>query len=72
MNLRERWRRTMFFQRVDRIPNFEFGYWDETLWEWHKQGLPSQITDEASAYQYFGIESAQSTGVDMMGLRPGF
>lgn len=70
--LRERWRRTMFFQRVDKIPNFEFGYWDETLWEWHKQGLPSDITDEASAYRYFGIESAQATWVDMMGLRPAF
>ena len=46
MTLRERYRRTMFFQSVDKIVNFEFGYWAETLPEWHKQGLPTEITNE--------------------------
>lgn len=72
MNLRERWRRTMFFQRVDRIPNFEFGYWDDTLSEWHRQGLPGDIVDETDAYEFFGIENWQVAWVDVMGLHPAF
>lgn len=55
--LRERFRRAMFFQHVDQIPNFEFGYWARTLEEWHAQGLPKHVVDEASAYNYFGIEN---------------
>ncbi len=56
-SLRERFRRTMFFQHVDRRPNFEFGYWARTIEVWHSQGLPDSVVDEATAYDYFGIES---------------
>jgi len=56
MTLRERWRRAMHSQPVDRLPNLEFGYWDETLPLWHEQGLPDGINDEKAAYAYFGIE----------------
>lgn len=70
--LRERWRRTMYFQRVDRIPNFEFGYWAETLTEWHKQGLPPDIDNEAKAYAYFGIENWLTAPVNVTGLIPAF
>lgn len=57
LTLRERFRRCMFFQEVDRIPNFEFGYWERTIKAWHNQGLPEDVTDEKSAYAYFGIEN---------------
>jgi len=57
MTLRERFQRVMHYQRADRVPNFEFGYWDSTLTNWHGQGLPTSVVDEATAYQYFGIES---------------
>lgn len=70
--LRERYRRTMFFQHVDSIPNFEFGYWRETLPTWHEQGLPKEIDDEAKAYDYFGIENWRTAPVDVMALRPAF
>ena len=69
--LRERWRAQMHFERPDRIPNFEFGYWDETLTEWHKQGLPEDITTEAAAYAYFGIENWRGAPISV-GLHPGF
>jgi uroporphyrinogen decarboxylase len=46
----------MHFQAVDQPPNFEFGYWAETLSVWHEQGLPDSVDDETSAYAYFGIE----------------
>ncbi len=71
MTLRDRYRRTMYFQHVDRLPNFEFGYWDETLTGWHAQGLPPEVKDESSAYAYFGIESWNSFGTHL-GLLPDF
>jgi uroporphyrinogen-III decarboxylase len=54
--LRERFRRTMHFEKPDGIPFFEFGYWDETLPTWHEQGLPRSVDTEERAYEYFGIE----------------
>lgn len=56
MSVRERFRRVMHYERADRIPNFEFGYWQETLPAWHEQGLPREVDDEAKAYEHFGIE----------------
>jgi hypothetical protein len=43
MNLRERLLLTVHFQRPDRVPNFEIGFWDETVERWYKEGLPSYI-----------------------------
>jgi uroporphyrinogen decarboxylase len=47
----------MKYQPVGAIPNFEFGYWDETYARWHEQGLPPELNDEAKVYEYFGIEN---------------
>jgi len=60
----------MHFQPVDRLPNFEFGYWAETLPAWHEQGLPREIDNEVKAYEYFGIESARGVPVNT-GMRSG-
>ena len=57
LSVRERFRRTLQFQKVDRIPFFEFGYWDVTLPRWHAEGLPKEVDNEAKAYAYFGIEN---------------
>jgi len=43
MNLRERFLLTVHFQRPDRVPNFEIGFWDETVDRWYKEGLPSYV-----------------------------
>lgn len=64
MTLKERFRRVMHFQPVDKVPNFEFGYWAETLPAWHEQGLPIEINDEAKAYAYFGIENWRGVPVN--------
>ena len=61
----------MHYQKVDRIPFFEFGYWAETLPNWHKQGLAPEIDDEGKAYQHFGIENWGGFPVNI-GLLPGF
>jgi len=57
MTLRERFRRTMFYQECPVKPNFEFGYWERTLAAWRDQGLPDHVVDEKTAYEYFGIEN---------------
>jgi len=57
LTVRERFWRTLHYQKVDRIPFFEFGYWDDTLKRWHTEGLPREIDNEAKAYAYFGIEN---------------
>ena len=57
LTVRERFRRTLHYQKVDRIPFFEFGYWDDTLKRWHAEGLPTEIDNEAKAYAWFGIEN---------------
>ncbi len=71
LTLRERWLRQMHYEKVERIPNFEFGYWPEIYAEWHKQGLPRDIDNEAKAYAYFGIENWRVAPVNV-GLYPAF
>lgn len=56
-SLRERFHGVMNYKPVGAIPHFEFGYWDETYDQWHKEGLPPEIDNEAKAYDYFGIEN---------------
>ncbi|MFO7957558.1 MAG: uroporphyrinogen decarboxylase family protein [Candidatus Brocadiia bacterium] len=56
MTHRERFRRTMHYQRVDRIPHWEFGYLEEALERWHEEGLPEQYDDHASVEAYFGVD----------------
>lgn len=64
MTLRERFLRTMHYQHVDKAPNFEFGYWTETLNRWHADGLPEHVVDERTAYDYFGIERYYSAPIN--------
>ena len=71
MTLRQRFNRVLHYQKVDRIPFFEFGYWAETLPNWHKQGLPPEIDTEPKAYEYFGIENWGGFPCNV-GLLPGF
>ena len=40
MNARERFLACMRFEPVDRLPNWEMGYWAGTLDRWHAEGLP--------------------------------
>ncbi|MHC5055355.1 MAG: uroporphyrinogen decarboxylase family protein [Planctomycetota bacterium] len=63
--LRERFRKTMHYETPDRLPNFEFGYWAETLPAWHEQGLPREIDKQGKAYEYFGIEDTRGAGVGL-------
>jgi uroporphyrinogen decarboxylase len=78
MNDRQRFNATMHYQPRDRSPLFDFNYWDETLPEWHKQGLDPKWTRK-NVREYFGLDSSLSGGEPAdwgagmgLGLRPGF
>ena len=71
MTNRERFLRVMHFQPVNRIPDHEFGYWDDTLRDWHEQGLPSEIDSNEKADVYFGFDPTGYVPVHH-GLLPGF
>jgi uroporphyrinogen decarboxylase len=43
MNDRQRFVATMHYQPRDRAPICDFGFWQETIPEWHKQGLPRHV-----------------------------
>ena len=69
MNQRERFRRVMHFEPVDRVPNVEDGYMDHIPELWHAQGLPADIPfwgeqgdlqycrNSRELTEYFGLDS---------------
>lgn len=56
MNERERFLRTMSFQRVDRVPLMDMGVWPETLERWHHEGLPKWVTHLRHLEDYLGLD----------------
>jgi len=56
MNHRERFLRVFEFKEVDRVPDYEFGYWDETIDRWHKEGLPQHLHTNQDVEKFFGLE----------------
>ena len=71
MTHRERFRRVMHFQSVDRVPHWEFGYLAETIQRWHREGLPPEYNGHASIEHYFGVDPRAGVPVHM-GLEPPF
>lgn len=61
MNHRQRFIATMHYQERDRVPLYDFNFWDETVPEWHKQGLPASVT-RGNAHRYFGLDYSLGGG----------
>ncbi len=61
MNDRQRFNATMHYQPRDRVPMYDFNFWDETIPEWHTQGLPLSVTRQ-NARDYFGLDSSLGGG----------
>lgn len=59
---RERFRRVMNYQPFDRLPNQEFGYWNEVYPVWQSQGMSKAVTDEGRANQYFAFDQSLCLG----------
>jgi hypothetical protein len=57
MNHTERFRAIMNFQRVDRLPNFEWAmWWDETIKRWKSEGFPQGLNSVTEISDYFGLD----------------
>ncbi len=56
MTTRERILAVLDFQKPDRLPYMDFGYWDETITTWHIQGLPHTVTTNSEVECYLGLE----------------
>lgn len=59
----ERFMRCISFESVDRIPVMDFGYWKETIAEWHQQGLPADVRTTEEVEAYFGIDRGFETNL---------
>jgi uroporphyrinogen decarboxylase len=51
----------MHYASRDRVPLYDFNFWDETLPEWHKQGLPESV-NRANAHEFFGLDCSLGGG----------
>lgn len=75
MNDRERFIAVMRYQPRDRSPICDFGFWDETIIEWHKQGLPENVGgghNTSDTNKFFGMdEYSGGPGADV-GMQPWF
>ncbi|MCY2994329.1 MAG: hypothetical protein NTY19_41615 [Planctomycetota bacterium] len=60
MNHVERFRAVMDFQPVDRLPRWEWAmWWDETIANWKRQGLPAELESVFEIAEYFGLDPYQ-------------
>jgi len=71
MTQRERFRRLMHFQTVDRGIHWEFGYIKETITRWHKEGLDPQYDTIDKIERYFGVDGRARVPIHV-GLIPAF
>jgi len=53
---RERFNRVIHWEKPDKIPNMDFGYWEETIQLWHSQGLPDHIKTDIQMEEYLKLE----------------
>jgi len=60
MTTQERFNKVMHWQEPDQVPNMDFGYWDETIPIWHKQGLPAYVKTNQDVERYLGLEGTDS------------
>jgi uroporphyrinogen decarboxylase len=69
MNKRERLLRTLQFKEVDRVPDYEFGYWSETIDRWHAEGLPLHLHTIGDVEDFFMLEGWDT--IDMLPVNTG-
>ncbi|MCD6352224.1 MAG: hypothetical protein J7M26_08900 [Armatimonadetes bacterium] len=68
MTNRERFRRLMSFQSVDRLPLMEWAtWWNKTIDRWHQEGLPPELTDGFEIRCYFGLDKFQQYWIGAIG-----
>ncbi len=68
MTDRERLSATLHYRPRDRCPMMDFGFWDETLEAWRRQGLPADADPDV----FFGMDTQWRTAPIDVGMRPQF
>ncbi|GMV37184.1 MAG: hypothetical protein AMXMBFR61_16920 [Fimbriimonadales bacterium] len=68
MNARERFHATMHYLPRDRCPIMDFGFWEETLIEWRRQGMP----EESHPDDFFGMDPQWIEAPIRVGMWPVF
>lgn len=69
MNQRERFNAVLNYEPVDRIPIWDFGFWDETLERWRAdQGMPRDVEPD----DFFGMDVQWQFAPLKVGLHPLF
>jgi hypothetical protein len=56
MTIRERFNKVFRWEKPDRVPDMEFGYWDKTVAVWHEQGLPAGCRTNEDVERHLGLE----------------
>jgi uroporphyrinogen decarboxylase len=77
--VKDRFYRTMTYQKVDRVPDIEFGYWPQTIRRWLKEGMAVELTTDEQKQcflgkldSFFGFEN-EGVGLDLrMMMNPVF
>ena len=60
LTVRERLKRAMNFQPVDRLPILELcPWWDKTLARWQNEGFPQELDGDCTIRRYFGLDPLQ-------------
>ena len=68
MNVVERFRAVMNFEKVDRLPVMEWApWWEKTLDRWYQEGLPTDMTDRGEIRDHLGLDCHRQAWI-----RPGF
>ena len=81
LNPRERFLSVYNHEKFDRVPDYEFGFWEETLRNWTEKGqLPKEVASSEKAKEYFELEKFRnwipienwSHGAYSVGMYPPF
>jgi len=75
MNPRERHAAWLKGEKADRVPDYEFRTWVQTIDRWHREGLPAELTDRNNAITKYFHTDEEEYGPSpwlRMELSPGF
>ncbi|MEI6808202.1 MAG: uroporphyrinogen decarboxylase family protein [bacterium] len=78
--IEDRYYKVMTYQQVDRVPDFEFGYWPQTIRRWLREGMKVELNrDEQNEMfswkvdQFMGFEGGYHGWLPVhAGMNPGF
>ena len=68
MRNRERFRRVLSLQPVDRLPIIEWAsWWNQTMDRWHQEELPAELASAFEIRRYLGLDDVQQCWIPAVG-----